>query len=697
MAYVEIKAVSKHFAAREGGTFTALEGLHLEFEEGEFISVIGHSGCGKSTVLNLVAGLDAPSTGEVRVGGALVREPSPERMVVFQNHSLLPWLTLRQNVALAVNEVHRKLPVAERKALVEKHLAMVRLTAAAERFPSQVSGGMKQRCGIARALSTRPKLLLLDEPFGALDALTRANLQDEVARIWEADRLTVLMITHDVDEALLLSDRIVMMSNGPAARVAEIMKVELPRPRVRLEAINQPSYYRQRGELIYFLNKCKKEKAKKRVVSVPGRLAPAAALGAAGGFHAAAGIGAAALNGAARLNGATLEKAELVVGFVPLLDCAPFAVAQAEGFFDRQGLKVTLSREPSWKAVSDGVREGRLDAAQMVAGMPLGQSLGLGGRAPFATCTALTLSRGGNAITLSTALQDAGVTDRASLKAYIERRGRKEAPLVLGIVHPASMHNLLLRAWLAAGGIDPDLDLTLAVIPPPQMVASLAQGNIAGYCVGEPWNLRAVRKGLGFVCATDAEIWPTHPEKVLGVSAEWARTYPQTHVALVRALLQACEWCDRPEYQRQQLPELLARAEYVGGAAEDFSTSLNGGYAGPERPASAGSPFSFSRRRANTCHNNESLWILAQMARWSMLSFPRKPEQVLADVYLQQVLAEAAVGTGIEVGSVEHSPIEIAGEAPFDGSKALEYLNSLVIHRSIAIAPESQAPQIHAA
>jgi nitrate/nitrite transport system ATP-binding protein len=635
MAYLEIKGILKEFSGRDGNTFVALEDVNLDVEKGEFVSIIGHSGCGKSTLLNLVAGLTEISGGEILLEGKSVRGPGPDRMVAFQNHSLLPWLTIRQNVQLAVDQVHKAKSASERKRIVDAHIDLVHLTKAQDRLPSQVSGGMKQRCGIARALSTRPKVLLLDEPFGALDALTRASLQDELVKIWEKDRITVVMITHDVEEALLLSDRIVMMSNGPRAKVAETLKVDLPRPRARLEMVDHPSYYRQRGELLYFLNKCKKEKKKPALVSVPRKeRAP---------------------------NERGLEKPEIVVGFVPLLDSAPFAVAKEEGYFEQCGLDVTLSREPNWKAIAEGVREGRLDAAQMVAGLPIAETLGLGGGRPSPTCTALTLSRGGNAITFGPLLRDAGVTDQESLKEFLRshRPGDRGKP-VFGVVHAASMQNLMLRAWLSAARITPDEDVSLKVIPPPQMVANLELGNIVGYCAGEPWNVRAVARGVGTIRFTDADLWPTHPEKVLGVSRAWARQNPKTHAALVRALLMACARCDDRAYRAERLPEILSRDAYVGGSAEDFAACLTGPYPSADGTRRAGPDLvTFSQNGANVCRKNETAWILGQMSRWSPLALPCAPENFLREVYLDGVVQEAGAAAGLLLTADADTPIAI--------------------------------------
>jgi nitrate/nitrite transport system ATP-binding protein len=252
-AYLSISRVGMSFT-RGGATSEVLRGIDLDVQRGEFVSLIGHSGCGKSTVLNIVAGLLQPSSGGVIVDGREVGAPGPDRALVFQNHSLLPWLTVYQNVALAVDKVFRgKLGAGERRDWVLKNLEMVNMSHALQRLPSEISGGMKQRVGIARALAMQPKVLLLDEPFGALDALTRAHLQDEVMRIQAEQRNTVMMITHDVDEAVLLSDRIVMMTNGPAATIGQVLEVELPRPRDRIALAGNADYNRCRQEVLSFL------------------------------------------------------------------------------------------------------------------------------------------------------------------------------------------------------------------------------------------------------------------------------------------------------------------------------------------------------------------------------------------------------------------------------------------------------------
>ena len=250
---LEISDVGIEFPT-PNGPFCALQNVNLKINKGEFISLIGHSGCGKSTVLNIVAGLYQATQGGVVLGGKEVNEPGPERAVVFQNHSLLPWLTAYQNVELAVKRVFKgKKTKAEMKDWIEHNLELVHMTHALHKRPDEISGGMKQRVGIARALAMEPQVLLMDEPFGALDALTRAHLQDSLMEIQKDLNNTVIMITHDVDEAVLLSDRIVMMTNGPAATVGEILDIELERPRNRISLADDPTYNHYRHEVLSFL------------------------------------------------------------------------------------------------------------------------------------------------------------------------------------------------------------------------------------------------------------------------------------------------------------------------------------------------------------------------------------------------------------------------------------------------------------
>ncbi|MDH6266178.1 nitrate/nitrite transport system ATP-binding protein [Rhizobium sp. SG_E_25_P2] len=252
-AYLKIDHIDKSFE-RGGARTDVLKDVTLTIDKGEFVSIIGHSGCGKSTLLNLIAGLTRVTAGAVLLENQEVNAPGPERAVVFQNHSLLPWLTVYENVNLAVAKVFAgKKSRAEKHEWVMRNLDLVQMAHAKDKRPAEISGGMKQRVGIARALAMEPKILLLDEPFGALDALTRAHLQDAVMEIHSRLGNTMIMITHDVDEAVLLSDRIVMMTNGPAARIGEILDVPIPRPRDRIALAADRTYLKSREAVLKFL------------------------------------------------------------------------------------------------------------------------------------------------------------------------------------------------------------------------------------------------------------------------------------------------------------------------------------------------------------------------------------------------------------------------------------------------------------
>lgn len=260
-ALVKIENVGQTFDTKQG-RFTALRDIDLEIHSGEVVSLIGHSGCGKSTLLNLIAGLTRPTTGVLLCDGREIAGPGPERAVVFQNHSLLPWMSCFDNVYLAVDRVFGgKESRAQLRERTRAALDLVHMGHAMDKFPHEVSGGMKQRVGIARAFAMEPKILLMDEPFGALDALTRASLQDELTRVMEKTGATVVMVTHDVDEAVLLSSRIVMMTNGPAATVGEILAVDLPRPRDRLALAEDRAFAACRTAVLDFLYRKQLRKA----------------------------------------------------------------------------------------------------------------------------------------------------------------------------------------------------------------------------------------------------------------------------------------------------------------------------------------------------------------------------------------------------------------------------------------------------
>ncbi len=651
--YVEIDQIDKVFPIAGDNDYIALKNVNLEIRKGEFVSLVGHSGCGKSTLLNIVAGLDLASEGNVVLAGKTVTQPGPDRMVVFQNYSLLPWLTVRENIALAVDEVLAGQSKEERQNAIDHHMALVGLKDAADKRPDELSGGMKQRVAIARALAIRPALLLLDEPFGALDALTRGNLQEQLMEICQETEITCLMVTHDVDEALLLSDRVVMLTNGPSSNIGQILEVNIPRPRKRLEVVNHPSYYALRSEIIYFLNQ------QKRIKQLRERLRPPIAR------HG-------------------LEKINLEVGFLPLTAAAPLAIAKEKGLFAHHGLEeVTLVRESNWRAISDGIIGGYLDAAQMPSGMPLWLSLGGINERPVPVVTSLTTTRNGNAVTLAQRFYKEGVYDLQGFKTYLQ--STPEQRHTLGVVHPASMHNLLLRYWLAAGGIHPDHDVELTVIPPAQMVANLRSGNIDGFSVGEPWNIRAAVEGTGFTAATDQEIWLGHPGKVLGVREDWAQTYPNTHLALIKAILEACQFCGDPK-NAEEIRAILCRPEYLGvDPAYVQLSDADANLCNLEDHHWQYSHHQFSGAGVNRPSRTEQLWIMTQMARWGIVPFPRNWVEILERTCKVNAFSTAARELGFDI-DYNRSAVQLFDSVPFDTDDPIGYLNNVAIKSDVYIA-----------
>ena len=590
----------------------------------------------------------------ITLEGKQIREPGPDRMVVFQNYSLLPWRTVRENIALAVNSVYGDQPKGDRRGIVEEHINLVGLQHAADKMPGQLSGGMKQRVAIARALAIRPKVLLLDEPFGALDALTRGNLQTQLMRICDENNVTAVMVTHDVDEAVLLSDRIVMMTNGPGAEIGSILDVDIPRPRQRMEVVEHPSYYSLRSEIIYFLNqqkRIKKMRARKTV--------------------------AVARHG--------LEKVNLEIGFVPLTACAPVAIAKEKGFFTKHGLdEVNLVRETSWRGIVDGIAGGYLDAAQMPSGMPLWFSLGGHKNQNIPVVTALTMTRNGNAITLSRRFYDQGIHSLESFKEMLH--ATPETQHRMGMVHPSSMHNLLLRYWLAAGGIDPDRDLALQTIPPAQMVVDLKADTIDGFCVGEPWNLRAAMDESGFTIATDREIYDGHPGKVLGLREDWASAYPNTHVALTKALLDACRYCADPENE-DEIRQILSQRPYLGTPVEYIHLgNPNSKVCELNQPMREYAHHLFFGNGANRPSRTEHLWHMTQLARWGDVPFPRNWLEILERIVRVDVYSTAARELGLLDAKFTRGSIHLFDGIDFDAEDPIGYLNSLAIKRDITIA-----------
>ena len=364
-----------------------------------------------------------------------------------------------------------------------------------------------------------------------------------------------------------------------------------------------------------------------------------------------------------------MEKSNLKLGFIPLTDCAPLVIAQEMGLFKKQQLEVELVKEVSWANIRDKVAIGALDGAQMLATMPIATSLGIGGMAT-PMLTAMIMDLNGNAITVSNVLYDRiqslapdSLQQRpitaAGLKTVIEANQRAGGErLRFAMVFPTSTHNYELRYWLASAGIDPDRDIELIVIPPPQMVENLASGHIDGFCVGEPWNSLAVAQGLGHTLITKYEIWNNSPEKVFGVTREWAEQYPSTHKAILKALLEAARWLDASEANRIEAAELLSREEYVNTDVNVIKMSMTGTfcYSQNEAPVPLDDFNVFHRYEANFPWLSHALWFMSQMIRWGHISQALAFEQIAAEIYRPDIFREVLRELGENCPLVDYKP-----------------------------------------
>ncbi len=654
--FLSIDHVHQVFDLPGGGQYIALKDVSLDIRPGEFISLIGHSGCGKSTLLNLLAGLAQPTSGGIILEGRQVTEPGPDRMVVFQNYSLLPWRTVRQNIALAVDAVMKQIPKAKRRAIIEDSIDLVGLRAAVDKFPHEISGGMKQRVAIARGLALRPKLLLLDEPFGALDALTRGNLQEQLMRICQESGVTAVMVTHDVDEALLLSDRVVMLTNGPAAEIGQILEVDFPRPRQRLAMMESPHYYDLRNELINFLQQQRRARRSRAK-------APAAAPVVAQGTRTVS------------------------LGYLPGNDCAPLAIAQELGYFRDADLEVSLKRCYSWDEIEQDLRVGRLDGALMMATQPLALTLGLNGERPLPMTVPMTVSRNGGAIAFARRYLDQGIRSLTDLKAYQEASGQI---LRLGVPDTLSIPALLLRYWLASAGIDPSHDVELVAMSPYDLVDALAHGMLDGFAAGEMRVALAVQAGQAYVMATDLDIWPGHPEKVLGLPEDFVNANPATVADLSAALLRAGEFCDDPR-NREAIIAILGRPEYLGEAAGaalqryfDFGTG--------EAPSQLLRFNQFHVDQANYPNPLEGTWLLTQLCRWGFTPLPKNRQELLARVYRRDLYEQAIAQVGFPPLAPGRRGFRLFDRVEFNPDQPLDYLQSLAIKAPIQVAAVPLTP-----
>jgi len=648
-AFLTVDNITRSFELPKGGQYVALKDIDLAIAEGEFISLIGHSGCGKSTLLNLMAGLDQANSGGILMDSRQVTDPGPDRMVVFQNYSLLPWQTVRQNIALAVNNVMRDASDAQRRERIEHSIQLVGLSHAADKLPGELSGGMKQRVAIARALAIRPKLLLLDEPFGALDALTRGNLQQQLMQICQQARVTTVMVTHSVDEALLLSDRVVCLTNGPAAGIGQILKVNLPRPRQRLEVMEHPDYYRLRSELINFLQQQRRLKQHRQTLSTtPSEATPPAA------------------------KAAVPATRKVRIGYLPGLDVAPLAVGLERGFFADQNIQMIPVVFHRWQQMEEQLRAGELDVAITSASAPLALNLGLHGQPAWPAITPMTVTRNGNAICLARRFLDLNIN---SLSSLAERLKGREWPLRLAIGQKGSMQELLLRHWLASGGINPDQEVEFQTLSPMAMQAALLAGEIDGFIAGRYRVAKAVESGLAYVLATDLDIWSNHPEKVLTCHEGWAASNEALLLALCGGLIRGGQICEDGG-QHDNLVGLLSRPQWLGNdsaLALQRQFHLGTGSSGGERlPLNR-----FHSDRAHVANPAEGAWILTQFSRWGWSPFPSNRLELLGQVYRNDLCSAALEQAGLPALRPERQPLPLACGVPFDQDDPISYLQQL--------------------
>lgn len=409
-----------------------------------------------------------------------------------------------------------------------------------------------------------------------------------------------------------------------------------------------------------------------------------------------------------------LEKTKLKFGIIPLTDCAPIVVAKEKGFFKKYGLDVEVSKESSWANIRDKVSVGQLDGAHMLAGMPIAASLGIGATKQ-ATVTAFSMDLNGNGITVSNELYDRMMaadpeamkaprptTARALKKVIDEDKKAGKEPMTFAMVFPVSTHNYEIRYWMASAGIDPDQDVRLIVIPPPQMVANLKSNNIVGYCVGEPWNQRAVEMGIGKSITTNYEIWNNNPEKVFGVTKEWADKNPGTHKAAVKALIEASVWMDKPE-NRKEVVKIISAKSYVNAPTSVVDNSMTGTWTYDKKEGAVKFPdFNvFHRYAATFPWQSHAVWFLTQMARWGQLEEAIDFKKVAESVYLADFYREAAKEVGVAYPTVNYktegsnaknwtlkeasSPIEMGPDMFFDGikfdpAKPVEYLKQFPVN-----------------
>lgn len=642
--FLQLDSVEQTFKLPDGSLLQALSTIDLSIKSGEFISLVGHSGCGKSTLLNILAGLSQPSRGGVILEGRQVTTPGPDRMVVFQNYSLLPWRSVRSNVSLALREVKRDLSPKQRSDRTDAALAMVNLDAVADRMPHQLSGGMRQRVAIARALALEPKVLLLDEPFGALDALTRGHLQGQLMELCQTANITTVMVTHDVDEALLLSDRIVMLTNGPKAHIGRIVEIPFERPRCRKEVISNPNYYELRNELIEFLHDQKRVGKRQKTVL-------AAAL-------------------TSQSTAAAINK-EVNIGYLAGLDAAPLLVAQKQNLYKKYGVAVKLLPCQSWSEIDDLLRLERIDGAALSAAQPLSMAAGAVNSKSLPMVVSQTLSRNGNALVISNELL---INSPEGLLVKLNSGDE----LRLGVPDRLSMAELLLRHWLGANQINPE-QIAWQRRSPMTLLAAMEGGLIDGFAAGKLRACLAQHRGSGTVVLTDEAVWPNHAEKVLAFREDWVDSHRNEAIAITAAVLDAANFCDQIG-NRNQLLEVLAAPEAFGPQLmepiqEGFSDQIQ-----IKNLNDATGLLRFNRYfLGQACYPDpaEGLWVLTQLARWGMSELPSHRQELLDRVYERRLFLEACEMVGIKDQEPNRREYQLANGEIFNVDDPKGYAKSL--------------------
>lgn len=410
--------------------------------------------------------------------------------------------------------------------------------------------------------------------------------------------------------------------------------------------------------------------------------------------------------------GEKLEKTKLTLGIIPLTDCAPIVIAHEKGYFKKYGLETTISKEASWANIRDKVSLGALDGAHMLAGMPIAATLGVGAIAK-PTITAYSMDLNGNAITVSNELYDkmvkadpesmkqSPISAKALKKVIDEEKKAGKEPLTFAMVFPVSTHNYQLRYWMASAGIDPDNDVRMIVIPPPQMVSNLNAKNIAGYCVGEPWNERAVTMGIGKILITSYEIWNNNPEKVFAVTQEWADKNPNTHKALLMAMIEASQWMDKPE-NRMEVVKIISDKSYVNAPIDVVKMSMTGTfqYQKDEKAKPLADFNVFNRYAATFPWRSHAEWFISQMIRWGQIEKPLNIKATAENIYRPDLYREAAKSLGVAYPTIDYksegtnskiwtlndatSPIEMGSDVFFDGKtfdpkKIVEYISNFEV------------------